>query len=143
VPDVLVPAEPNAVQQASRFEDLFGKYTVRLNTWIDIARSEVARWYQDDLEATRKRAKEQATNALNVDFSALLGRGPEFVLEFTTVVVIIFAAVILGILKVLDTQQIGTLLAAIAGYVLGRATTRARAGESLAPAGGPKKDGAT
>ena len=52
------------------------------------------------------------------------GRGHAFVLEFTAIVVIIFAAVIAGVLKILTGEQIGTLLAAIAGYVLGRATTR-------------------
>src|SRR5271166_4742589 len=54
------------------------------------------------------------------------GRGPSFVLEFTAIVVIIFAAVTLGILGVLSGQQIGTLLAAIAGYVLGKATSGSR-----------------
>jgi len=58
------------------------------------------------------------------DFSAIRGRGPEFVLEFTAVVVIIFAAVILGIVGQLSNEQIGTLLASIAGYVLAKATTR-------------------
>jgi hypothetical protein len=44
--------------------------------------------------------------------------------------VIIFATIVLGILGILETQQIGTLLAAIAGYVLGRATSRTRSGTS-------------
>ena len=39
-------------------------------------------------------------------------------------VVIIFSTVVLGIVGILKEQQIGTLLAAIAGYVLGKATTR-------------------
>jgi hypothetical protein len=63
---------------------------------------------------------------MNVDLAVLRGRGAEFVLEFTTIVVLIFAAIALGILGILETQQIGTLLAAIAGYVLGRASTRTR-----------------
>jgi len=56
------------------------------------------------------------------DASVLYGLGPQFVLEFTALIVIIFSAVILRVLSRLDKQQIGTLLAAIAGYVLGRAT---------------------
>lgn len=52
----------------------------------------------------------------------LRGQGPQFVLEFTALIVIIFLAVVLGVLGVLKEQQIGTLLAAIAGYVLGKAT---------------------
>ena len=48
------------------------------------------------------------------------GRGATFVLEFTAVVVIIFTAAILAILGKLGNEQVGTLLAAIAGYVLGR-----------------------
>ena len=74
-----------------------------------------------------------------VDLSVLRGRGAEFVLEFTTVVVIIFTAIVLGILHILDNQQIGTLLAAIAGYVLGRATTRAPGNVPAAQAEEPQE----
>jgi hypothetical protein len=88
-----------------------------------------------DLRRIRQKAQEQADRALEIH-SALRGRGSEFVLEFTTVVVIILAAAILGVLRILDTQQIGTLLAAIAGYVRGRATARGRgtASEVATPA---------
>jgi hypothetical protein len=64
------------------------------------------------------------TRAADVDISIFRGRGPAFILEFTALVVIIFSAVILGILGILDSNQIGTLLAAIAGYVLGRSTNQ-------------------
>jgi hypothetical protein len=46
-------------------------------------------------------------------------------------VLIIFTAAILGILDVLESEQIGTLLAAIAGYVLGRATSRGQEKSSI------------
>ena len=85
---------------------------------------EVQRRYHFDITEAKKEAHTRARLAMDVDFSVLKGRGPEFILEFTALVVIIFAAVILGILKILDTQQIGTLLAAIAGYVLGRAAQK-------------------
>jgi hypothetical protein len=95
------------------------------DTWIDHAYAHAWTWYQKDQDDVKKTAKDQARDALTVDFSALRGRGPEFVLEFTAIVVIIFAALILGVVKILDGQQIGTLLAAIAGYVLGKSTSRA------------------
>jgi hypothetical protein len=82
--------------------------------------------YRQALADARKKALERANQAANVDLAVLRGRGAEFVLEFTTIVVLIFAATALGILGILETQQIGTLLAAIAGYVLGRASTRTR-----------------
>ena len=44
--------------------------------------------------------------------------------HFTAEVVIVFASTALGFLGILDTQQLGILLAAIAGYVLGRATSK-------------------
>lgn len=80
-------------------------------------------FYYNQLDVVRTEAEEAATRAADVDISIFRGRGPAFVLEFTAVVVIIFSAVILGILGVLNSNQIGTLLAAIAGYVLGRSTT--------------------
>jgi hypothetical protein len=95
--------------------------------WVRHAKAQAWDWYQADLTEKKKEAAERAKLLLNVDFSALRGRGPEFVLEFTAVVVIIFAAVILGVLGVLDSNQIGTLLAAIAGYVLGKGTSRNQA----------------
>jgi len=59
------------------------------------------------------------------------------VLEFTAIVVLIFAAVILGVLGLLGDQQIGTLFAAIAtlfaaiaGYVLGKSVARGRSGQT-------------
>jgi hypothetical protein len=82
--------------------------------------------YRSDQQAARTKAAARADESMNVDLAVLRGRGAEFVLEFTTIVVLIFAAIALGILGILETQQIGTLLAAIAGYVLGRASTRTR-----------------
>jgi ABC-type multidrug transport system fused ATPase/permease subunit len=92
--------------------------------WEEKVQSEAASRYETALEQAHKVAKERAGRAIKVDFSALRGKGSEFVLEFTTIVVIIFAAIVLGVLQELESNQIGTLLAAIAGYVLGRATTR-------------------
>jgi hypothetical protein len=56
--------------------------------------------------------------------------GLTFVLEFCTIMVIIFTLVILGILGVLPGNEISAILAAIAGYVLGRAATSYQAAKS-------------
>ena len=112
--------------QKQNLVEIRKKWNKDRDNWEQKVDAEVQRRYQTDLDLTRAKAKEKASLAIDVDLLALRGQGPEFVLEFTTVVVIIFAAVILGILKILGTEQIGTLLAAIAGYVLGRATQRAR-----------------
>ena len=90
--------------------------------------------YQKGLDVARKEAESAAARAIgDVDITIFRGRGPTFVLEFTAIVVIIFSAVILGILDILNGNQIGTLLAAVAGYVLGRSTTRAQENEPAKP----------
>ena len=88
--------------------------------------------YQKELDVARKKAEAAAKLAADVDISIFRGRGPTFVLEFTAIVVIIFSAVILGIIRILGAEQIGTLLAAVAGYVLGRSTSRGSDGERSA-----------
>src|SRR5262249_7818332 len=109
-------------------QDLY-KWLQDIHKWRDEVKSEVLARYSLDLREARVLAAERTRPAANVDFGALRGGGAEFVLEFTAVVVIIFAAVVLGVLDILKQEQIGTLLAAIAGYVLGRATTRGRSPE--------------
>jgi hypothetical protein len=85
-------------------------------------------------EALRKEAERQALDRAqkkvptSIDIS-LLGGGWGFLLEFSTVIVIIFSLLILGILKVLEGKEIATILAAIAGYVLGKATSTAKSQE--------------
>jgi len=56
------------------------------------------------------------------------GGGWVFVLEFTTIIFIVFAVLALGLLGVLKSEPIATILAAIAGYVLGKSTSISRAG---------------
>jgi hypothetical protein len=133
---------PDAAQSAAdRQAEL--QYYRDLQEWQNKVTAEASARSRRDLNGARLRAEERAKYATDVDLSVLRGRGAEFVLEFTTVVVIIFAALILGVLRILGTEQIGTLLAAIAGYVLGRATTRAagtRTAEPPARAGEEKKD---
>lgn len=77
---------------------------------------------QAEVEAT-KRAEKKIPNSIDI---SLLGGGWAFLLEFSTVIVIIFTVLILGILSILDGKDISTILAAIAGYVLGKASSTAK-----------------
>ena len=54
--------------------------------------------------------------------------------EYITVILIIGAVLTLGLLGTIGTETIGTILAAIAGYVLGKAVTPKE--EAAAPKGG-------
>jgi hypothetical protein len=108
-------------ERMAKFQALLDEFRERAEKWRVKASSQAWRWYQEDLARAHLAAEDYGKAALKVDFSVLQGRGPEFVLEFTAIVVIIFSAVILGVTKILQQDQIGTLLAAIAGYVLGKA----------------------
>jgi len=109
--------EAAAALAEQQYEDSRREWDIKLS-------AEARARYQKALETCRTTAHDLAAKATgDVDLSALRGRGAEFVLGFTTIASIVFAALALGVLRVLDTQQIGTLFAAIAGYVLGRATT--------------------
>ena len=121
------PTQDSPQSEAERrSRELWEKYQRERAAWTQAVNVEAYERYKIDLAKASTEATERAGLATDVDLSVLRGRGAEFVLEFTTVVVIIFAAVVLGVLDILGTEQIGTLLAAIAGYVLGRATTRGR-----------------
>lgn len=109
-------------------KDTYTQYKKDLYTYGIAVEKEAEALYRKELQEGQKKANAQASDAVSIDMGVIRGKGSEFVLEFTTVVVIIFAAAILGVLQVLGTEQIGTLLAAIAGYVLGRATTKTKEG---------------
>jgi len=70
-----------------------------------------------------ERAEKKIPSSIDI---SLLGGGWAFLLEFSTVIVIIFTLLIFGILGTLDGKEIATILAAIAGYVLGKATSGAK-----------------
>lgn len=120
----MADGDAQAESDEQRCRKALAQFDSDAQRWVRLATAQALDWYQEDFAAVEQAAADRAKLVLNVDFSALRGRGPEFVLEFTAVVVIIFAAVILGVLGVLDSNQIGTLLAAIAGYVLGKGTAR-------------------
>lgn len=111
------PKETEYKKRAQAFLD-------QLKDWEEQIRKVAYQKYEDDLKEAKEVAKANTETVINrTETSALRGQGPKFILEFTALIVIIFLAVILGVLGRLDSQQIGTLLAAIAGYVLGKATT--------------------
>jgi hypothetical protein len=100
--------------------------------------NEFRKWEFDErvrFEKLRQEAEVAASNRAakrvpsSIDIS-LLGGGWSFLLEFSTVIVIIFTLLILGILKTLEGKDIATILAAIAGYVLGKATSGSRQQET-------------
>lgn len=126
------PPRPVQPAELDEYNQLRRKYY----DWRATVEAKAESIYQEHVDKARKEAQRRAALATDVDLSTLRGRGGEFVLEFTTVVVIIFAAVVLGVLDILGTEQIGTLLAAIAGYVLGRAT-RSKPAVEAAPQPAP------
>jgi hypothetical protein len=90
-------------------------------------------WGQKELLVYAKKVKKIEQEAS--DYAAVMvppkstvsrSGGFTFILEFSTIIVIIFALVILGLLQVLSGNEINGILAAIAGYVLGRAATTAQ-----------------
>lgn len=111
------PKEVEYLNRAAIFQS-------KLEDWEGEIRKEARQKYDNDREKAKKDAETNTVSVVDTtEMSLLRGQGPKFVLEFTALIVIIFLAVILGVLGRLDSQQIGTLLAAIAGYVLGKATT--------------------
>ena len=86
----------------------------------------------------RKEAEEKARNRADLQVPktidiVLLGGGFSFILEFSTVIVIIFAVLILGIINVMQGREISTILAAIAGYVLGKSNSGQTVGATSKP----------
>jgi hypothetical protein len=128
VPEPMPPIDDDATDEEKQQQADFEKSRQAYIQWEKKLETEASKLYKNDLNRAREKAKDQSDRAANVDLAVLRGRGAEFVLEFTTIVVIIFATIVMGILDILQNEQIGTLLAAIAGYVLGRATTRTRSG---------------
>jgi hypothetical protein len=73
-----------------------------------------------EAEQLAQRAAEEKV-PLSLDVS-ILGGGGSFLLEYSTLIVIIFSILAFGILQVMKGQDIVPILAAIAGYVLGKSS---------------------
>jgi hypothetical protein len=95
-------------------------------------RKEQLRTFQQVRKTIKKDEEEHASKILSrLDTSTFSGSWI-YLLEFTTIVFIVYAVLSLGVLGVLDSQPIATILAAVAGYVLGKSTTlRGAAGEEV------------
>jgi len=84
-------------------------------------------YYRERARLT-KEERERAIQLLPTMDASSFGGGWVFVLEFTTIIFIVFAVLALGLLGVLTSEPIATILAAVAGYVLGKSTTIRGAG---------------
>jgi hypothetical protein len=80
--------------------------------------------YAAELQRVEKEALRRAERRIpkSMDIS-MLGGGWSFLLEFSTVIVIIFTLLALGVSGAIPGKDISTILAAVAGYVLGKATS--------------------
>jgi hypothetical protein len=134
----LGPAESEEQSKRQSLDKMQEEWHSKVRDWSQQVRSQADMAIRKERNEAEARAKEMADKAISIDPNAIMGRTPSLMLEFTAVVVIIFATVILGILAVLKEQQIGTLLAAIAGYVLGRAagTGRSQGESAVSPSSG-------
>ncbi len=112
----------------------------KLNAIEEEIRNRFERGYQQEQvnAFTQKRVKiaakerERARGLLPTMDVSSFGGGWVFVLEFTTIMFIVFAVLALGLLGVLDSEPIAAILAAIAGYVLGKSTSiRETGGEEV------------
>jgi hypothetical protein len=122
--------------QKSEHIEQRSQYIGRLRKWEDTVNQEARQRYRkeehDLLSKARLETGNKAFDAF--DFASLWGQGPEFILQFTAVVTIIFAVIALGVLQQIGRDQAGTILAAVAGYVLGQATARSPRSSNTPPA---------
>jgi hypothetical protein len=95
----------------------------RAKTALKIWGKEELKRYESEKKKIRDDARKKADKRLPSTMDrSLLGGGFSFILEFSTVIVIIFSVVILGVIGIVAGRDIVTILAAIAGYVLGKAS---------------------
>jgi len=123
--------EREAAREAERkrIEDSYSKWEMEEKLRYDTEKEKAQR-------IAVERAKKKVPSSFDI---SLLGGGYAFLLEFSTVIVIIFTLMILGILKIMEGKDISTILAAIAGYVLGKATSDSKKEQNPAPPTDPMK----
>jgi hypothetical protein len=97
--------------------------------WIDEDRLFYANLCKTKEQEATDIAEKRAPKAMDI---SLLGGGWSFLLEFSTVIVILFILLCLAILNSLTGKDSVTILASIAGYVLGKASGSAQRGQSPA-----------
>jgi hypothetical protein len=95
--------------------------------------------YEEELTrigtVAKKNAEERVPKSMDI---SILGGGWSFLLEFSTVIVILFILLSLGILKQITGENATTILASIAGYVLGKASASAQRSGGSAPLSPPE-----
>lgn len=95
-------------------------------------RQEQFETYQTMRSSAIEEEKKRVKDVLGMLDTSTFSGSWVFLLEFTTIVFIVYAVLSLGVLGVLDSQPIAAILAAVAGYVLGKSTTlRNAAGEEI------------
>jgi hypothetical protein len=96
-------------------------------TWTqeERARYLTARKKAEDL--AQSRAEQKIPQSIDI---SLLGGGWSFLLEFSTVIVILFVLLCLAVLGSITGKDALTVLASIAGYVLGKASSQAQKPEA-------------
>ena|SRR6516225_3045645 len=87
--------------------------------WIDEERKRYSEECKKAEAEALTRAEKKIPTSMDI---SLLGGGWSFLLEFSTVIVIIFVLLALGILGAITGKDLTTILASVAGYVLGKAT---------------------
>jgi hypothetical protein len=88
---------------------------------------ELAEWNKsrnEYLKTAKEKADREAAKLVPYSLSvAGMGITGSFFIELTAILTVIFGVVILGLVGVLGTREIGPILASIAGYVLGKTTS--------------------
>jgi hypothetical protein len=96
---------------------------VPFRAWAKEERARYSKARQEAEAEAQRRAEKKVPASIDI---SLLGGGWSFLLEFSTVIVIIFVLLCLGLLGTVSGKDIIAVLAAIAGYVLGKASSVAQ-----------------
>jgi hypothetical protein len=115
--------EEAAEKASSEAREKEEKRVAEFNEWANSERKRYADEITRVQDSAQKSADQRVPQTLDI---SLLGGGWIFILEFSTVIVIIFILLCLGILGAVSGQQTITILASIAGYVLGKASANAQ-----------------
>lgn len=121
LPGAIDEGRSSPTPEQERTRQLIEQYKRDVQNWRIKVDREARRRYGQEVDEKRLSAEVKARSVLGqIDLGVLRGRGPQFLLQFTAIVVIILSTVALGILGKLSPEQSGTILAAVAGYVLGK-----------------------
>jgi hypothetical protein len=130
IPEGMTKAEVEklkAIEKKRRQEWVDAKIAVdKFKEWAAKERNIYNSMLDEKYKKAREIAEKQVPKAMD---TSILGGGFQFILEFSTVIVIIFSVIVLGVIGIMEGREIATILAAIAGYVLGKASGWAPSGE--------------